>query len=135
MQCKENHGLIPDIARNRIRERPLADRRRAMPKDTLGDFEQLVLLAALRLGDGAYTVTIIEDIESRTGRAPTHAAVYVAMRRLEDKGLVSSEKGEPTPERGGRAKRFFRVEAEAVELLRQQKEALLSMWEGLEERV
>lgn len=105
-----------------------------MAKDTLGDFEQLVLLAALRLGDEAYTVPILEEIEARTGRAPTHAAVYVAMRRLEDKGLVTSDKGQPTPERGGRAKRFFRVEPRAVELLREQRDDLLSMWEGLEER-
>lgn len=105
-----------------------------MAKETLGEFEQLVLLAALRIGDDAYTVPIIEEIEARTGRAPTHAAVYVAMRRLEDKGLVTSEKGESSAERGGRAKRFFRVEPRALELLREQRDALLSMWEGLEER-
>ncbi|MFW6198482.1 MAG: PadR family transcriptional regulator [Acidobacteriota bacterium] len=104
-----------------------------MSRDTLGEFEQLVLLAALRLGDEAYTVPIIDEIERRTGRTPTHAAVYVAMRRLEDKGLVRSEKGAPTSERGGRAKRYFRVEPRAVELLREQRDALLSMWEGLEE--
>lgn len=104
-----------------------------MSRETLGEFEQLVLLAALRLGDEAYTVPIIDEIEERTGRAPTHAAVYVAMRRLEDKGLVESEKGDPTPERGGRAKRYFRVQPQAVELLREHRDALLSMWEGLEE--
>lgn len=103
-----------------------------MSKQTLGEFEQLVLLAVMRLGSDAYSVPIVEEIEARTGRSVTHAAVYVALRRLEDKGLVQSWMGEPTAERGGRSKRFFKVEPEALPLLRQSRDALLAMWEGLE---
>jgi len=98
-----------------------------------GEFEQLVLLAVLRLGADAYSVSIVEEIHSRTGRSVTHAAVYVALRRLEKKGLVRSWMGEPTAERGGRAKRFFRVDAEAaLPLLRESRDAILAMWEGVE---
>lgn len=103
-----------------------------MGRETLGEFEQLVLLACLRLGDDAYVVPIIQEIEERTGRAVTHAAVYVALRRLEKRGLVRSQLGAPTPERGGRAKRFFHVQPEARQLLREARDALLSMWDGLE---
>jgi len=103
-----------------------------MSDQTLGEFEQLVLLAVLRLGSEAYSVPIVEEIEDRTGRSVNHSAVYVALRRLEKKGLVESWMGEPTPERGGRSKRYFEVQPEALPLLRQQRDALLSMWEGLE---
>ena len=103
-----------------------------MSDQTLGEFEQLVLLAVLRLGDEAYSVPIVEEIEERAGRSVTHAAVDVALRRLEDKGLVHSWMGEPTPERGGRSKRYFEVEPEALPLLRRSRDALLAMWEGLE---
>jgi len=103
-----------------------------MGRDSLGEFEQLVLLAALRLGKDAYVVPIIDDILSRTGRQATHAAVYVALRRLEKRGLVSSSLGEPTPERGGKPKRYFEVTPKAMSQLRESRDALLSMWEGLE---
>ncbi|HSF14877.1 MAG TPA: PadR family transcriptional regulator [Vicinamibacteria bacterium] len=103
-----------------------------MPRDTLGEFEQVVLLACLQLGDGAYTVSVIDEIEARTGRSASHAAVYVALQRLESKGLVRSKLAEATAERGGRAKRFFRVTPQAVERLKQSREILLNMWRGLE---
>lgn len=103
-----------------------------MGRDSLGEFEQLVLLACLRLGDDAYTVSIVDEIARRTGRDPSHSAVYVALRRLEDKELVRSALGESTPERGGRPKRFFHVEPEALPALREARDTLLSMWEGLE---
>jgi len=103
-----------------------------MGRESLGEFEQLVLLACLHLESKAYAVSIIEEIEKRTGRSPSHAAVYIALRRLEKKGLVDSFLADPTPERGGRAKRFFHVAPEAVELLRESREALLAMWQGLE---
>ena len=102
-----------------------------MKRHSLGEFEQLVLLACLRLGNNAYPVSVIREIEARTNRKPSHAAVYIALRRLEDRGLVQSELGSPTPERGGRPKRYFRLEAEAVTLLEDYRTALLSMWEGL----
>jgi PadR family transcriptional regulator, regulatory protein PadR len=87
-----------------------------MPRaQTLGEFEQIVLLAILRLGDKAYGVTIREEITSRTGREASPGALYVTLDRLEEKGFVRSRFGDPTPQRGGRAKRFFSVSAKGVE--------------------
>lgn len=103
-----------------------------MGRDSLGEFEQLVLLACLRLGASAYTVSVVDEIGRRTGRETSHASVYVALRRMEKKGLVRSELGEATPERGGRPKRFFRVLPEALPQLRDARDALLAMWDGLE---
>lgn len=103
-----------------------------MPRASLGEFEQLVLLACLRLGPDAYAVPIIGEIAARTGRSASHAAVYVALKRLEKKGLVSSRMGEPVAERGGRSKRHFEVLPDAVEQLRASRDALLSMWDGVE---
>ena len=103
-----------------------------MPRASLGEFEQLVLLACLRLGPDAYVVPIIGEIAARTGRNASHAAVYVALKRLEKKGLVSSRMGEPVAERGGRSKRHFEVLPDAVEQLRASRDALLSMWHGVE---
>ena len=103
-----------------------------MGRDSLGEFEQLVLLATLRLGKDAYVVPIIDDIAVRTGRDVTHAAVYVALRRLEKRGLVSSRLGESTPERGGKPKRYFELAPEALDQLRESRDALLNMWKGLE---
>jgi DNA-binding PadR family transcriptional regulator len=101
-------------------------------RETLGEFEQLVLLACVRLGEDAYAVPILREIRERTGREVTHAAVYVALRRLEAKGLVRSSLGGATAERGGRARRFFSVAPEAVTRLRESRDALLNMWEDLE---
>ena len=103
-----------------------------MTKTSLGEFEQLVLLACMRLGERAYAVSILEELAERAGRHASHAAVYVALRRLEDKGLVRSSLGEPTAARGGRAKRFFSVTPKALPLLRESRDALLAMWKGLE---
>jgi DNA-binding PadR family transcriptional regulator len=103
-----------------------------MSRESLGELEQLVLLACLRLGPDAYTYALVDEIARRTGRDPTHATVYVALRRLEKKGLVRSELGEATPERGGRRKRYFHVLPAALPQLREARDALLSMWEGLE---
>jgi len=75
----------------------------------LGEVEQLVILAALRLGDEAYPVAVRNEIEARTGIALSRASVYVALDRLERKGYLESWFGDPTPERGGKAKRCFRV--------------------------
>ena len=104
-----------------------------MGRESLGQFEQLVLLAILRIGDDAYAVSIIEEIEQRTGRNVSHAAVHVALKRMEKRALVSSRLGEPTPQRGGRAKRYYRHTATAVERLKDQRDALMSMWDGVEE--
>lgn len=103
-----------------------------MGRETLGEFEQLVLLACMRLGTRAYTAPIIEELEERAGRSVSHASVYVALKRLENKGLVRSALGEATRERGGRAKRYFTVQPEAIPLLRSARDALLNMWRELE---
>ena len=98
----------------------------------MGDFEQLAMLAVLRLGAEVYGVPVVEEIEQRTGRTVSRAAVYIALRRLEGKGLVSSRMADPTPERGGRAKRYFRVEPQGIALLKDSRLALLSLWQDLE---
>src|SRR4029078_11194012 len=101
----------------------------------LGDFEQLVLLAILHLREDAYGVPIVDEIERRTGRAVSRAAVYVTLRRLEDKGLISSWMSEPTPERGGTPRRCVSVQPRGLELLREFREAVNSMWRGLDPRL
>jgi DNA-binding PadR family transcriptional regulator len=77
--------------------------------DQLGEFEQIVLLAILRLGDAAYGTSIRAEIEKCTDRGPTPGAMYTTLDRLEAKGMLMSRMGDPTPERGGRAKRYFKV--------------------------
>jgi DNA-binding PadR family transcriptional regulator len=103
-----------------------------MPKRALGEFEQLVLLAILRVGDGAYTVPVIQEIEDQTGRKTSHAAVYIALKRLEEKGLVTSRLADSTPERGGRGKRIYEVNTATRRVLQESRDALLRMWDGLE---
>ena len=103
-----------------------------MSYQTLGEFEQLVLLAIVRLGDDVYGVPIVDEIERRTGRTVARAAVYVTLRRLEQKGLISSWMSEQTPERGGKARRCVRVEPEGTRLLRESRRALDRMWSGLD---
>jgi DNA-binding PadR family transcriptional regulator len=98
----------------------------------LGEFEQLVLLALLRLGEAAYGVTVLEEIERRSGQAVSAGTVYRALLRLESKGLVESWEGEPTAERGGRRKRHYRVLAEGRVVLAQSLAVLGRMAEGLE---
>ena len=103
-----------------------------MTKRSLGEFEQLVLLAILRVGEGAYAVPVIGEIEAQTGRKISHAAVYIALRRLEEKGFVTSNLAEATPERGGRGKRYYEVDPAAREMLQESRNALTRMWDGLE---
>ena len=103
-----------------------------MPTNTLGEFEQMVLLAILRLGDGVYGVPIVDEIESRTGRSVARAAVYVTLRRLEKKGLVESWMGEPTEGRGGKARRMVRVRPEGRRLVQESRKAMDAMWQGLD---
>lgn len=76
---------------------------------SLGEFEQIVLLAVLRLGENAYGVSIRAEIGAHAGREPAPGALYTTLDRLEEKGLVQSRWGDPTPQRGGRAKRYFTV--------------------------
>ena len=101
-------------------------------RDSLGEFEHLILLALLRLEDRAYGVTVRQEIELRTKREVSIGAVYATLDRLERKGYVKSRHGEPTPERGGRSKRFFRVTAQGVMAVNRTQRALQSMSHGLE---
>ena len=97
----------------------------------LGEFEQLILFAILHLEDGAYGATIREEIEARTGRRISAGAVYTALERLEARGFVSSWFGSPTPMRGGRRKRHFRVEPDGQRALRRAYDGLQRMAHGV----
>ena len=99
--------------------------------DSLGEFEQIVLLALLRLRATAYGVSIRREIAERTGRDIAIGAVYTTLDRLERKGFVSSTVGEPTPERGGRAKRYYKIEAPGQRALHRSRETMNRMWDGL----
>lgn len=93
----------------------------------------MVILALIRLGDNAYGVPISREIEASTGREVVVGSVYAALERLEQKGLVSSSLGEPTAERGGRAKRYFQVTPKGWREVRKTRQALISLWRGLPE--
>lgn len=97
----------------------------------LGEFEHIVLLALLRLDDGAYGAAIRMEIESVTGRSPAIGAVHATLERLERKGFVSSWIGNPTPERGGKAKRHFRIEAAGVAALKKARATLDRLHAGV----
>jgi DNA-binding PadR family transcriptional regulator len=101
-------------------------------RDYLGEFERVVLLGLLRLSDRAYGVTVRQEIEARTGREVSIGAIYATLDRLEAKGYVKSHLGDPTPERGGRSKRFFRVTAQGLAAVNQSLRAIRNMAEGLE---
>ena len=98
----------------------------------LGEFEQVVLLAVLRLGDEAYAVGILDEIARCTGRAVSRGSVYITLDRLETKGFLRSRLADPTPERGGRAKRYYTLRPRAVEALRESRRALVALWRGLD---
>ena len=99
----------------------------------LGEFEQVVLLAVLRLGDAAaYAVPIRGEIARCTGRSVSRGSVYITLDRLEAKGYLRSWLADPTPERGGRAKRYYALKPRAVEALRESKQALQALWRGLD---
>jgi DNA-binding PadR family transcriptional regulator len=103
------------------------------PRGYLGEFELLVLLALIRLGDQAYGVPISREIEERSGREVALGSVYASLERLEEKGLVASRLGDPTAERGGRAKRYFRLTKSGLHAVRETQRALVSLWRGLPE--
>ena len=104
-----------------------------MPDVYLGELEQIVLLAVLRLGDEAYAVPILEQIERQAGRTIARGALYTALDRLEAKGCLRSRLGEPLAARGGRARRYFTVTASAIRALKQSRQALQRLWDGLEQ--
>jgi PadR family transcriptional regulator PadR len=100
--------------------------------NALGELEQIVLLAILQLDGEVYGVPIVEEIERRTGRAVSRAAVYVTLRRLEKRGLLSSWMSEPTAERGGKARRCVTVMPAALGLLKESRQAMDRMWGNLD---
>ena len=101
-------------------------------RDYLGEFEHIIILALLQLEDRAYGVTVQQEIQLRTQREVSIGAVYATLDRLETKGYVKSHRGDPTPERGGRSKRFFRVTAKGVAAVNRTQRALQRMTEGLD---
>lgn len=98
----------------------------------LGEFELLVLLATMSLGSDAYPLAVTRNIETRTGRKVSRAAVLITLGRMEDKDLVRSSYGDPTPERGGRPKRFFQVKARGVQAVQESLGRIDTMLVGLE---
>jgi len=102
-------------------------------REYLGNFEMMVLLSLLRLGEDAYGVPITNEIEKQSGRPVAVGSVYAALERLERKGLITSRWGAPTAERGGRAKKHFSVTASGLKELRQAQKTLINLWKGLPE--
>lgn len=102
-----------------------------MPRRLLTDFELMILLAILRVEDEAYGVRIAREIEETAGRAVQLAAIYAALDRMESRGLVGSSLGDPTPERGGRAKRLFRVTSKGLSQTKDTQQALTALWSNL----
>src|SRR5580704_2157698 len=103
-----------------------------MPKRSyLGEMELMVLLTVIRLGDDAYGVPISKELLIRAGREVGLGSIYAALDRIEQKGFVTSSLGDPTPERGGRAKRYFRVTPAGVRALKTTRSALMNLWSGI----
>jgi PadR family transcriptional regulator len=100
-------------------------------REFLGGFELLVLLALVRLGDEAYGVPIAEAIETSSGREVSLGSVYLTLDRLGTRGLVASRLGEPTAERGGRAKTYFHITARGLREVRQARRTLTALWHGV----
>ncbi len=103
-----------------------------MGRNFLGEFEQIVLLAMARAGEGAYAVSIHDEILQTTGRSVSIPAVYVTLSRLQKKDLVTSWMGEPSPTRGGRAKRYFKLSDKSRAALETSRTVLDQLWDGLE---
>lgn len=103
-----------------------------MPPDYIGEFEQLVLMTILRLGEQAYGATIRDEIADRVGRDVSLSAVYTTLDRLENKKMLRSRMGDPTPQRGGRRKRYFAMTAAGERALQASWQRLKRAAEGLE---
>jgi len=102
-----------------------------MARRLLTDFELMILLAILRVEDDAYGVRIAREIEETAGRSAQLAAIYAALERMESRGLVGSALGDPTPERGGRAKRLFHVTPRGLAQAKDTQQALTALWSNL----
>lgn len=104
-----------------------------MARTLLTDFELMILLAILRVGERAYGVPIAREIEETGRRSVVLGAVYTALERLEGNGLVASRMGDPSPERGGRAKRFFSVTPQGLRAVKETQRSLVALWRGVTE--
>jgi DNA-binding PadR family transcriptional regulator len=114
-------------------------------QDHLGEFEQLALLAVLRLGDQAYGAAIQEELDRTAGRSSAISSIYITLTRLESKGMVRSELEAPDPatendgaggrSRGGKPRRYFRLEPAGIEALKTSRATLLNMWDGVEQEL
>lgn len=104
-----------------------------MERGYLGEFELMVILTLIQLGDDAYGVPISRELEKSRGRSVSVGSVYAALERLEQKGLVASSLGNPTPERGGKAKRYFRVTKEGLRQVHRTRQVLTRLWRQLPE--
>jgi PadR family transcriptional regulator, regulatory protein PadR len=119
-----------------LRARILPSLKSNSPSDVyLGELEQQLLLIVLRLGDEAYGNPIGDMLAKAAGRVVSRGALYTALERLEQKGCLRSTLGDPLPERGGRARRYFTVNAAGLRGLRQSRRVLLGLWEGLESKL
>lgn len=98
----------------------------------LGELEHMILLAILRLGDDAYGMAIRDELEDQVGREVTRSAAYITLERLSKKGYLTTRMGDPTPSRGGRAKRYYELTAAGKEAMRVSGQALMRMWAGHE---
>lgn len=99
--------------------------------DYLGEFEQLVLLALVRLGKEGYGMTVRRELEATSGRSTSIGSVYATLDRLEAKGLLSSSIGDPEPVRGGRGRRTFRIEPDGLVALARSRDVMAKMWDGV----
>jgi DNA-binding PadR family transcriptional regulator len=98
----------------------------------VAEFELRVLLTVHRLAGGAYAVAVHEDLQKRTGQRASLGAVYITLNRLERKGLLDSRLGDPSPARGGRAKRYYRLSRPGVAAVRQEGRIMRRLWDGLD---
>jgi DNA-binding PadR family transcriptional regulator len=103
-----------------------------MSHDYLGEFEQMVLLSVMRLGEDAYGLAVKDELESVAGRSPSSGALYTTLDRMERKGLLKSYAGEASSERGGRPRRYVKLTPQGQEMLSRSRSTLLALWEGLE---
>lgn len=98
----------------------------------LGEFEHMILLAVLRLGEDAYGMSIRDELEVQARREVTRSAAYITLERLAKKGYLATRMGDPSPERGGRAKRYYELTGAGKEALRESGKALMNLWAGYE---
>lgn len=103
-----------------------------MPRETLGEFEHQVLLTILRLGGEAYSVSLVLELESTGGREVSQAAVFIALRRLEEKGLLRSRLDDHAVEETGRVRRYFKLTPEALRRMKDMRKTLVALWKGVE---